>query len=141
MFANLHPLGLDPVLRARFTVVEKKPKLDDMLRRLADATGLTFSLADNLSHHDPNLGEMDLKNVYAYSLMGIIARHDLDNGRWEKTETGYRLEGVSRSLRSPPSRFPWAWAAIGVAVMLMAAGAFVIFRGRGKKTPADPGKS
>jgi len=137
-FIKFHPLGLDVKLHARLTVVERRPKLADLLGRLSAATGLNFSLADNLTYHDPDLGHIDLKNMGAYSFMEIIAKSDLGDGRWEKTNDGYRLEGVSRALRPPARPFPWAWAAVVVAITLLAAGAFVIYRRRGKKATTNP---
>src|SRR5262249_20297857 len=80
--AKFHPLGLDPKLRARLAVVEKHPKLSDVLARLGACSGLNFDLADNLTYHDPDLGVVTLPNVAAYSVMELITDKDLDNGRW-----------------------------------------------------------
>ncbi len=134
-FAKLHPLRLDLKLQARLTVVEKNPKLSDLLDRLAESTGLSLTVADNLRYHDPDLGPIDFKNEFAFSLMEMIAERDLDDGRWEKTDDGYRLEGVSRALRPPPPRsFGWAWATGGILLTLAAAGGtFVIYRRRSKQ--------
>jgi hypothetical protein len=136
-FAKFHPLGADTKLRSRLAVVEKHPKLKDMLGRLATCTGLSFSVADNLTHHDPDLGYIDLKNTTAYAIMEIIAERDLDNGRWEKIDGCYRLEGVSRIL-PPPSRFPWLWTAIGLSAALAPAAAFTIYRRRRKPAAMVP---
>ena len=139
-FSKFHPLGLDPKLRARLTVVEKQPKLSDVLARLGTCTGLNFDLADNLTHHDPDLGVVTLPNVAAYSVMELITDKDLDNGRWEKIDGGYRLEGVSRALRLPPGQFGLSWALAALGLVLLAAGAFAMYRGRGKKAAAAPSK-
>lgn len=103
-FAKYHPLGLDEDLHARLTVVEMRPKLADLLGRMGTATGLKFTLADDLAHHDPDLGCLQLTNTRAYSFMEIIAERGLDNGKWEKVEGGYRLTGVSHTPK-PPTRF------------------------------------
>ncbi len=119
-FAKYHPLGLDPKLRAPLTIVEKNPKLLSLLDRLGACTGLDFTLADNLTYHDPVMGHFQLKNTFAYSLMEIIAQRDLDDGRWEKIDGGYRLEGTSKALRRPPPGFPWqrvAWGLAGLGVL------------------------
>ena len=132
------PLRMDPKLRAKVPVVGPKPQLDDLLEQLRTATELKMTLADNLTYHDPKFVELQGgHNATAWIAMGLIARTDLDDGRWEKIEGGYRLVGVSRSLR-PRSVSPWAWTAIGFAAVLIAAGAFLAFRGRGKKSPANP---
>ena len=67
LFAKEHPLGMDPKLHPRFTVIAQKPPLAELLQQLAEATGLAFSLADNLTYHDPNLGHLKVEDVAAYS--------------------------------------------------------------------------
>jgi len=138
-FAKYHPLGLDLRVRARVTVVEREPKLADLLARLAKATGVELTLASNILYHSPDLGAITLRDVGAYTIMELVASADLDGGRWEKTDTGYRLEGVSRALRPPPSRFGWGWAVMGGVTTLTAAGALVMWRRRCKTAAsADP---
>ena len=136
-FATHHPLGLDEKLHVRVTVIEKGPKVSNALPRLVEATGLRFTLADNLSHHDPILGYSLPKDTRAYSIMEIIAGANLDNGRWEKTEDGYRLEGGSPTPL-PPRKFNWFWPALAVAVMCTVVGGFVLYRRRGKKAATKP---
>lgn len=127
VFARLHPLGLDMRLRARLTVVENEAKLDDVLARLRAATGLTLTLADNLTGHNPDLGQLQMTDTFAYSFMEILAERDLENGRWEKTADGYRLEGNSTHFVAPPptSTVGWWLAAVGL-VLLIAATLFVV---------------
>jgi hypothetical protein len=134
-FAKYHPLGIDEKLHARLTVVEMRPKLRDLLGRLSAASGLKFTLGDNVAHHDPDLGSFQLKDTRIYSFMEIIAERGIDNGRWEKIEGGYRLTGISHTPL-PPSRFRWAWLAIPLGVVRAASGAFILYRRRGKKTAA-----
>jgi hypothetical protein len=142
--AKFHPLSLDPKLRALLSVVEKHPKLADILIRLGACTGLNFTLADNLTQHDPDLGEWTLPNVPAYSIMEIITDKQLDNGHWEKTPDGYRLTGVSKALpavsTAPPDLGPanrtWLlYTAAGlVLLLLLLSGAYYVRRGFQRKS-------
>jgi hypothetical protein len=68
--------------------------------------------------------------------MELVASTDLNGGHWKNTDTGYRLEGVSRALRPPPSRFGWAWAAVG-GVTTVTAGGLLMMWGRRRKTAAS----
>ncbi len=135
--AKMHPLGMDRKLRAKLTIIESQATLRPLIDRLEDSTGLNLTLAENLTYHEPDLGNISLTNEFAYTFIELIAKCDLDDGRWEKTDDGYRLEGVSRSLRPPPRRsYAWAWITGGTLLALAAAGgAFVMYRRRGKQPP------
>src|SRR5207249_2539861 len=102
---------LDPKLQVKHNLVEANPKLGNLLERLRKATGLTMTLADNLTYHEPEMGVMQMPNASSWSLMELIALMDIDNGRWEKTDTGYRLTGQSKALRPPPRPSHWLLAA------------------------------
>lgn len=132
-FAKYHPLWLDPKLRAPLTLVEKTPKLPSLLEGLRACTGLDFTLADNLTYHDPVIGHFQSKHTFAYTIMEIIAKRELDNGRWEKTDTGYRLEGTSQALKPPPPGFPWLRVGLGLLPMVVIAGMIVWWERRRKK--------
>ena len=139
-FAKFHPLGVNERLLARLSVDERRAKLPDMLARLNAVTGLKFTLADNLSHHDPVLGDFQLKNTRAFSIMEFIAKNDIDNGRWEKTEDGYRPEGGSHTpLPVRPKTFNWLWLVLALAVTFTAVGgiAILIYRRGSKKAAAN----
>jgi hypothetical protein len=136
-FLRMHPLSADPKLRVKLTVIEKDATLPHLMDRLEETTGLSFTLSENLVYHEPGFGHIDVKNGLAFSIMGIIATTDLDNGRWVRTDTGYRLEGASRALRPPPSPFPWIL--VTLCVVMLAAG-LVTYRKRGRKAAATPSK-
>jgi hypothetical protein len=124
-------------------MAEEKPKLAYVLERLRASTGLRFVVADNLAHHDPDLDDLHRKNELAYTYMEILAKRGLDDGRWEKIEGGYCLEGESWTPRpAPPRSFAWAWVTGGLLLTLTAAGggAFVIYRRRGKQLAANPSR-
>ncbi len=98
-FLKFHPLAADEKLRNRLSVVEERPPVQDLLQRLRKVTGIKLELADNLANHEPDLGSLQLPNMGAYCFMEIIAKMDMENGRWEKIDGGYRLEGTSKALR------------------------------------------
>lgn len=120
-FAKWHPLAADSRLRTPLRLVETQPPLVDILGRLTVATRLEFKLAENLADHKLDLGELALSKVAAYSVMELIAERQLENGRWEKTDSGYCLVGKSLVPLppSPPVRWP-----IVVAVVTAGALAF-----------------
>jgi len=73
-----------------------KPKLEEILQSLRGATGLLLTVADNLADHEPDFGKVNLgAHPRAWQVMEMVAHRQLRNGRWEKTENGYRLTGHS----------------------------------------------
>jgi hypothetical protein len=118
-FAKFHPLAADLRLRARLKLVATQPPMADVFALLAKATGLEFTLAENLAAHSPDMGELALPNVAAYSVMEIIAQRDIEDGRWEKTESGYRLFGKSLVPLppSPPTRWPIVAAVVAAGIL------------------------
>ncbi len=140
-FVKSHPLGRDVKLNPPLFLAEKDPKLSYLLERLSASTGLRFTVADNLADHDPDLDDLYRKHELVHTYMEIIAKRDLDDGRWEKIEGGYRLEGVSRIAR-PPVRLAWLWITVGsLLTVALAGGAFVIYRRRGKTPAANLSKA
>jgi hypothetical protein len=137
--SNQFPLRQDARLHPKMSVIGVDPKLAEFLERLHKSTKLSFTLADNLDYHDPKFGSVKLPNVPACIVMEWIAQKDLDDGRWIKTDDGYRLEGTSRALRLPPRTFPWGWAVAAlVGGSLIATGGFVIYRRRSpNKAPSQ----
>jgi hypothetical protein len=133
-YARLHPLGLDPKLRATFKV-EKGATLPELMDLMRSATGLDFALSSSLAHHDPVLGFVDTPKAPAYWVMQVIAARGLDDGRWEKNDGGYRLEGVSHTPK-PPSNLGWVWILVGGTLFFaLAGGAFLTYRRRTNKLP------
>jgi hypothetical protein len=121
-FAKWHPLGLDRNLHVRLTVIAKDPTISELIGRLSTSTGLNITVAENLTRHDPSLGDINMKSTYAYTFMELIAERDLDDGHWVKTDDGYRLEGISRAMRPPSRTFPWGWIIAGSVMVLFCLG-------------------
>ena len=146
ILAARFPLRMVPELRRKVPMVGAGIQLADLLEHLRSVTGLKMTLADNLTYHEPKFTELQGgRDATGWIVMGIIAATDLDDGRWEKTADGYRLEGVSRALRppppAPPTRFPWGWVFAALGMLVLTAGAFLIYRQRGKTaaaTSTDP---
>jgi len=95
-----NPLRFDQRLWAR-AHVDRKPTVAHIIEKVREATKLDITIAPELKGHEPDLGVVlpEEKGWYAFQLMSFPLKQ-LENGRWEKTATGYRLEG--KSLLSPP---------------------------------------
>jgi hypothetical protein len=91
----------DLKLHAKVTIVQDGPPLPEVLHTLSKATGLSLSVAKNLESHYPALGGVTMRNAPAWMVMKLVAEKDLEDGRWEKIEGGYRLI-ATRSLREKP---------------------------------------
>jgi prepilin-type N-terminal cleavage/methylation domain-containing protein len=143
-FVKAHPLGRDVKLHSPVLCADENPTLSTLLDRLREKTGLQFTVAENLIYHEPELADLHRKHELVYTYMEILATRDLDNGRWEKTDGGYRLEGNSRALRPPPRNYGWVWiagSALLLCVALAGGGAFFVFRRRGTNSIATPSKA
>ena len=123
-------LRRDARLQAKLSITTKQIALTDLLDKLADATGLRFELAHNLEDHQPALGQLDLKSVPAFSLMELIASRQMIDGRWIKTDAGYRLQGQSRAADTSSALSWWVIAAFNLG--LLASGALLLMRTRAK---------
>lgn len=136
------PLRLDSRLRKKLTLIDTDPPLSMVLHDLNDATGLTFTLAENLADHDPKFGSVKFSNAYAWSIMEMIAYHQLQNGRWQKTATGYRLVGISTVpvAATPPAPSFWGHTLTLImlaiaAVVFAALCGFAIYRKSSRPAP------
>lgn len=115
---DLH-VRTDPKLQAKLSV-GTRPTLEAILRDLEQATRLKFTLADDLQSHAPDFGKVHLGNVPAWMIMALVTENQMQDGRWEKTETGYRLDGKSLVPRPPSDISTWViicWALAGVLVL------------------------
>jgi hypothetical protein len=105
----------DPELRVSLTIDGNSTPLPIILDRLADCTGLQFTLANSLKQHAPRLGSVKLGNAPAYIVMELVGKHQIDNGRWVKIRGGYQLTGISKSpppeSQDVPTEVPVAEAA------------------------------
>ncbi len=108
-YPHLAVLRKDRRLFVKLTVQEQSLKLPELVRRLEEATNLKLTFADNLKHHDPDLGTyLDMRpgffnaeNHPAWQLMEYIGQQEVDDGRWIATKVGYHLEGKSQRLNPP----------------------------------------
>ena len=132
-FKKLHPLGGDPKLRQALDI-SKESRLPYLLDRIEKSSGRKLTLAENLAHHSPDFkGVTPANQVLLYIVMEIIEKIDLEDGRWVKTDDGYRLEGESRAIRAP-ARPVWPWLVAG-SVLIAAAAAGYCWR-RKRAAPA-----
>ncbi|MCI0377789.1 MAG: hypothetical protein L0215_09295 [Gemmataceae bacterium] len=112
------------------------PPIGQILEELRTATNLKIILADSLSDHDPDLGDMQMPAAPAFSFMELLEKTQLENGRWVKFDGGYRLEGVSKARRTSTSaRYGWT---IGTATCLAAIGAGLFLWHRRQRIKCAP---
>jgi hypothetical protein len=79
-------------------------------------------------------------DLWAWQIMEWVAGRQMENGRWEKTDTGYRLEGISLALKIPESSgFP-TWLVIGSILLLALASAVVLRMRLGRRQPGGAAK-
>jgi hypothetical protein len=98
---DAHPLRRDDRLRAMVQVDLGNPNLADLFERIKIASGVELELSPELSGHAPKLGYIG--SGACYNLMELMATKDIENGRWDKTATGYRLQGVSKTPVAAPA--------------------------------------
>ena len=136
------PLRMDPKLRGKIGRIGPEADLNDLLERVRSTSARKLVLAENLTYHDPKFAGVVVVDAPAWMAMELLAKRDIDDGKWIKTEEGYRLEGVSKSLRTPPvgTPFPWTWVIAGSAVSVTAIAGVVLYRRRSKKLAAGSGK-
>jgi hypothetical protein len=117
-FVESHPLRQDPRLQMRLSIEESDPELPDLLARLQSVTGLTIALGPSLAEHRPLLGSLQLPKVHAWLVMELLAEAQVEGGRWEKTDNGYRL--VGKSLVPSAALGPNRWRIGGVLALSVA---------------------
>jgi hypothetical protein len=101
------PLRADPKLKARVHVRETDPPVQELLRRMREATQLSIDLDPGLADHDPELGTCQWGEVPAWSAMEFLAGKGLEGGEWVRTDTGYVLRGTSTARHAGPSATYW----------------------------------
>lgn len=134
----------DPRLQTKVSYrFEPSPTAEELLDAIQKATGVPLSLAGQPEKGKLTFATTHAHNVPAWVVMESLALNQIVDGKWEKAREGYVLHGKQMDFTGPPPAgaaapfLPgWAWPAIGSAVLMMAAGAFIIFRGRGKKAPS-----
>jgi hypothetical protein len=127
-------LRADPRLRRVLHRLPATPSLPDLLARLRQATGLRFDVSEELSGHTPDLGYLQPsdRGYYCWQVMEIIQASQLEGGRWEKLEQGYRLSGRSVAAAAarpgtaaedatvpPGSTSVLVWTGVGLAALLL----------------------
>ncbi len=78
-------------------VEPNRPTVAHILEKVNKATGIELALASNLTAHAPDLGYINPNKDghFAFHLLEMLAKVEIKNARWEKTASGYRLEGDS----------------------------------------------
>ncbi len=132
-------LERDLKLHVSFNLDTSRPDLGHILEKLRAATGLEIETAAELANHQPDFGSIQpsKKGWHAFTIMRIVASRELENGRWEKTDRGYRLVGKSLAAAPTPAAGKPAGASlwlVGGAVLLgatlLSVGGFCVLKKR-----------
>ena len=131
---RLPGLGSDSRLHPKLDVLIDDPSLGDLLTRIQQATGVNLIAEDVVLQHRPPVGRISFRGVTAHWFMDYLARKGLNEGRWEKTESGYRLVGnVGSEVQPAPSsvwKNPWLIGGILVGMAVLVIGGIVFLKGR-----------
>jgi prepilin-type N-terminal cleavage/methylation domain-containing protein len=136
----------DPRLHAKLSGTFSKPTVPELLASLEQATGVPMTCDMGNDADKPAFMSMSLNKSYAWAVMHRLEKSEIVNGRWEKTESGYRLV---RTVTPGTSRVQiiLLWV-VGGAVVLscLFAGAWyyrrrVRLRPQNQEGPAPPSSS
>jgi hypothetical protein len=114
-------LRSDERLQVRLNVDAEHPKLAQIVAKLRDATKLELVVDETLNNHDPDFGHIQpsKSGYFAWQLMEMVAKKDLQRGYWEKTSGGYRLRGGFVVPPSPrPKEAPEQQSALSSALII-----------------------
>lgn len=112
-------LRRDPRLQKKVRLVGGNLSIGDILRAVEAATGVSFEVDSGLAGHAPDLGSVQMRDAPAYTVLEMVAQRQLENGRWAKSEKGYRLTGNSL-VPTPAGDSAWLivwWVLAGVVVL------------------------
>src|SRR5262249_48145882 len=103
------------------------------LATLTAATGVNLTVHSSLTDDPPDLGEMALPDISAWSVLNYIQSHYPEGTHWQKTDDGYELTpAVIPVADDPPPNNPTGKALAAVMLFLVAALAgsamFVVLR-------------
>jgi len=101
------PLRDDPRLRMNLTIQLNQPKIDDILQKIRDATGVTLTV-ENVDTETPLYGSVSWQNTTAWTVLRSIAETPRVQGDWEKVADGYRLRGTQapQPVAARPNALP-----------------------------------
>lgn len=104
-------LHLDDRLQVKMPLRLRNPRPQDVLKRLQQATNLTFAMDENVDPETPAWGSIQMHQTLAWNVMRQLAKVPSVQGTWEQTADGYRLVGKKKSpdpvaAKAPKTPFP-----------------------------------
>ena len=117
-------LRADKRLWVTLNVEPDHPKLAQIVAQLGAATGLSIAVDRSLDNHAPDYGyiQPSKRGYYAWQIMEMVDRKDLQKGFWEKTARGYRLVGTSLAVPNnadEASPFTLLWGVLAPLPILL----------------------
>jgi hypothetical protein len=91
----------DPRLLQPLTFDLEQPKVDDLLAKLREATGVQFTRAEEISNDEPVRGSVSYSGVPATIVMQQLADAEQVAGEWKKEGDGYRLLRSGKAVVTP----------------------------------------
>ncbi|HYT87364.1 MAG TPA: hypothetical protein VEL76_01465 [Gemmataceae bacterium] len=129
-------LRTDPRLQVKLSGNFKKPTVPAVLALVQNASGVSLSCDMGDDAEKPAFMSLSLNKSPAWVVMERLAKSEIVAGRWEPTETGYRLV---RTVGPPPTNPVFVvvlWLGAGIAGLSCLLLARWYFRHRAKQKPS-----
>jgi hypothetical protein len=98
------PHHADLRLRKRVSFNIPSPKVEEILEKLRQQTGVKLTRADNIQNKYWATGSAGPHEVPAWEMMDILAAYPRVQGHWEKDGDGYRLVGKGDPVVLPEEK-------------------------------------
>lgn len=99
-------LHLDERLQVKMVLKLRAPRTQDVLKRLEQATKLTFTIDENIDTQTPAFGSLFATGMPAFIFMRQLAAAPAVQAVWEDTGDGYRLVAKSKKPKVAKGPFP-----------------------------------
>lgn len=91
----------DPRLRKKVTFNMPSPKVEDVLQRLSQETGVNLVRADDIQNKYASTGSISVTGVPAWRVMDDLAASKRVEGVWQQDGDGYRLASNGNAVDIP----------------------------------------
>jgi hypothetical protein len=123
-------------LQVQVRLVKDHPALSEILTLLRESTGLILEVDEGLHNHAPRFGSVQYPQTQAFTLMEMVAKRDLTDGRWIDIPGGYRLVGTTTHTSSdllgqgsgPGVRGIYLWLSLATLIVLLFISGWVLLR-------------
>lgn len=126
---NRH-LSWDQRLQCRVTIVRSSARASEVISIIQKETKLELVIDESLRGQDPEMGNLQLRNVPAWAVMRTVAESAYKNSRWEAfPPNGFRLVPVSAPVVPVSGQLaPWHFVVTVFMVVALIASAVFAWR-------------